>query len=200
MSQYVGAPTIHHWTAALHVLCYLKGSPSKGLYFTTKNNLQPFAYYDAGWASCVDTRCSITGLCIFLGSSLVSWRTKKHSTVSHSSAEAEYGSMASMTCEIQWLTYILRDLNMKLTQPIPLKCDNNATLHISVNPVFHECTKHVEIDCHVVREKFQRGLIQPQYVSTQLQLADVFTKSLAKPQIQNLVSKLGLSDAHQTPT
>lgn len=108
--------------------------------------------------------------------------------------------MASIVCEIQWLTYLLRDLHVDFKQPIDLWCDNKAALHITVNPVFPERTKHVEIDCHVVREKYQAGLITPCYGPSHSQLADIFTKSLAKPQFHFLLSKLGLSDVHQPPT
>lgn len=162
-------------------------------------DLQSLAYCDAGWASCLDTRRSITAFCIFMGNSLVSWRTKKQSTVSRSSTEAEYRSMGSTTGEIQWVTYLLRDLDIEYTQPICIKCDNNAALHITANPIFHERTKHLEIDCHLVREEFQKGLILPQYILSKSQVANVFMKSLAKPQFMHLISKLGLDDAHQSP-
>lgn len=108
--------------------------------------------------------------------------------------------MASTVYEIQWLTYLLRDLRVNYKQPIDLWCDNKAALHIAANPVFHERTKHIEIDCHVFCERYQRGMVMPRYVSTHHQIADVFTKSLAKPQFQYLLSKLGLADAHQSPT
>lgn len=180
LSQFVGSPCQQQWDAAIHVLRYLKGCPSKGPYLPANNSLQPVVYCDAGWVACPDTRRSLTEFCISLGPTLVSWRTKKQSTVSRSSAEAEYRSMASAACEVQWLSYLLLDLHVRYKQPIDLWCDNKAALHITANPFFHERTKHIEIDCHVVRERYQRGLILLRYVSTHLQLADIFTKSLAK--------------------
>lgn len=92
------------------MLRYLKGSPSKGLYIPSNNALQPVVFCDAGWDSCPETRRSLTGFCIMLGPTLVSWRTKKQSTVARSSAEAKYKSKASTVCEAQWLTYLLHDL------------------------------------------------------------------------------------------
>lgn len=136
LSQYMGAPNKQHWEASLHVLRYLKGCPSKGLYFPISNYLQPQAYCDAGWASCLDTRRSLTGYCVFLGSALVSWKTKKQNMVSSSSAEAEYMSMGSTVREIKWLTYLLRDFRVSYRSPIELRCDNKAALHITANPVF----------------------------------------------------------------
>lgn len=130
----------------------------------------------------------------------MSWRTKKQHTVARSSAEAEYRSIGSIVCEIHWLTFLLDDLRVAYSKPIDLWCDNMAALHIAANPVFHERTKHLEIYCHIVRQKYQRGMILPRYVASSSQLADVFTKALAKPQSQQLLTKLGLYDASQPPT
>ncbi|KAK4395822.1 hypothetical protein Sango_1736500 [Sesamum angolense] len=71
-----------HRDAALHVLRYLKGSSSLGLFFLAHNALALLEYSDASWASCLDSRWSIIGFCVFLGSSLISWKTKKQATVS----------------------------------------------------------------------------------------------------------------------
>lgn len=146
----------------------------------------------------MDTRRSITGYCVALASALVSWRTNKQSIVSRSSVESEYRSMASIVGEIQWLTYLLRDLHVDFRQPIDLWCDNKAALHIAANLVFHERTKHLEIDCHIVREKSREGMVLPHYIPLQSQLANSFTKSLGRPQFQELSFKLGLQDAHQS--
>lgn len=89
--------------------------------------------------------------------------------------------MASAVSETQWLTYLLNDFHVSYHQPIDLWYDNKAALHIAANPVFHERTKHLEIDCHVVREKYQQGSVLPPYVASHSQIADVVTKSLAKP-------------------
>ncbi|KAK4401408.1 Retrovirus-related Pol polyprotein from transposon RE2 [Sesamum angolense] len=159
LSQFLQAPRTSHWDAALHVLRYLKGTPSTGLFFSSSSSSQLTAYSDASWASCLDSRRSITGYCIFLGTSLVSWKTKKQATVSRSSAEAEYRSMASTVCELLWITYLLRDFGVSVSLPIHFWCDNQAALHITANPVFHERTKHLDIDCHLVRDQFKLGFI-----------------------------------------
>ncbi|XP_020547014.1 uncharacterized protein LOC110011349 [Sesamum indicum] len=77
LSQYLNQPCDSHWKVALHVVRYLKGSPSKGLYFRGSNSLALRVFCDADWTSCPESRRSLTGYCIFLGDELVSWKTKK---------------------------------------------------------------------------------------------------------------------------
>ncbi|KAL0456529.1 UNVERIFIED_CONTAM: Retrovirus-related Pol polyprotein from transposon RE2 [Sesamum latifolium] len=140
LSQFLQRPRSSHWVVALHVLRYLKGSSSLGLFFPSHNTLQPSVFTDASWASRPDSRRSITGFCIFLGSSLVSWKSKKEATVSRSSTEAEYRSMGAMVCELLWLSYLLCDLHVPFHTPVSFWCDNKAAIHITTNPVFHEHT------------------------------------------------------------
>ncbi|KAL0434256.1 UNVERIFIED_CONTAM: Retrovirus-related Pol polyprotein from transposon TNT 1-94 [Sesamum latifolium] len=91
----------------------------------------------------------------------------------------EYCGMATTVCELLWITYILKDFQVPLTIPIPFWCDNQAALHITANPVFHERTKHLDIDCHIVRDKYKEGFISPGHIAGHLQPADAFTKILS---------------------
>ncbi|GJU69925.1 probable carboxylesterase 2 [Tanacetum coccineum] len=118
------------------------------------------------------------GHCIFLGHSLVSWKTKKQPTVSRSSTEAEYESMAVTTYELVWLTYLLQDLHIQVQVPITLFCDNKAAQPIAANPCYHERTKHLDIDSHFTRDKVQEDFLQIAYIPTNLRLADIITKAL----------------------
>lgn len=130
------------------------------------------------------------GYLVKLGNSIISWKSKKQYTVSKSSAEAEYKSMAAVVSEIIWLVGVLKELNIVIDTLVKLYCDNKSTIQINVNPIFHERTKHIEIKCHFVREHIKSGLIHTEYLSTKEQLTDVLTKGLGVAQHHFLLNKL----------
>ncbi|KAJ0898957.1 putative RNA-directed DNA polymerase [Helianthus annuus] len=167
LSQFMHSPNEVHLSLALRLLRYLKQSPGKGLSFKKSVNLDLLGYADSDWAKCLSTRKFVTGFCIFLGECLVSWKSKKQSTVSRSTAEAEYRAMCSATCELMWLKNLLSELSVNCTLPMSLKCDSQSAMSIAVNPVFHERTKHFELDLHFLREKVANGIVNPTKVDSE---------------------------------
>ncbi|XP_057990645.1 uncharacterized mitochondrial protein AtMg00810-like [Hevea brasiliensis] len=165
-AQFMQQPKKAHWEAAVRVVHYLKGNPGQGILL--------HANCDSDWASCPLTRRSLTSYFVLLGESPISWKTKKQQTVSRSSAETEYRSMSTTTCE--------------------LKCQ--AALHIAANPVYHERTKHIKVDCHFIRNEILNGNIRTDYVRSSMQPADIFTKALGKDQFDFLLRKLGIRYIH----
>ncbi|EOY27027.1 Cysteine-rich RLK (RECEPTOR-like protein kinase) 8, putative [Theobroma cacao] len=142
------------------------------------------------------SRKSITGYCVFIGDTLVSWKSKKQAVVARSSAEAEYRSMASTCCELMWLKHLLADFKIDHDDPIDLYSDSQSAIHISKNPVFHEQTEHIEMDCHFIREKVLASTIKPLHISTDLQVVDIFTKALLPKQFYKLLGKMSVHDIH----
>lgn len=114
--------------------------------------------------------------------------------MARSSSEAEYRGLATTSCELQWLTFLLRDLHVQCSKPSVLYCDNKSALHIAANQVFHERTKHLDIDCHVVREHVSNGLFKLLPIPSADQLVDLFTKGLLPRLFFRFLSKLGLFD------
>ncbi|XP_019151774.1 PREDICTED: uncharacterized protein LOC109148479 [Ipomoea nil] len=166
-----------------------------GLLYKDHGNLEIIGYTDADWAGAWD-RKSTSGCCIFLGGNLISWKSKKQNIIARSSAEAEYRSMAVGTCELLWLKNLLTELQIFTKESMKLICDNQAALHIASNPVFHQRTKHIEIDCHFVRDKVNSGDITTSFIGSNNQLADIFTKALRSHRIEYICNKLGAYDIH----
>lgn len=111
---------------------------------------------------------------------MISWKSKKQNTVSKSSAEAEYRSMEKAIAQIIWLIGLYEELGMQLKLPVKLYCNSKAALQITANPIYHERTKHIEIECHFIKEKIQGGLICTKHEATNLHVADILAKGLGK--------------------
>ena len=144
------APCHPHYVAIYRILHYLKGAPSRGLLYKPCASLFVTDFSDADWAGCHSDRRSTSGYCTFVGGNLVTWRSKKQNVVPRSSAEAEYCVMAHTASEMLWVRSLLRDLGIDVSTPMQMFCNNQATIFIANNPVFHERTKHIEVDCHFI--------------------------------------------------
>ena len=192
VSQFMSAPRTTHYAAVLRILRYIKGTIFHGLHYSADSPLILRAYSDADWGGDPTDRRSITGFCIFLGDSLISWRSKKQQLVSRSSTEAEYRALADTTSEILWIRWLLGDLGFPQTSPSDLYCDNRSAIQIAHNDVFHERTKHIEIDCHITRQQIVAGTLHLIPISTLDQPADLLTKAHHPGRFRTLVSKLKL--------
>ncbi|XP_023761711.1 uncharacterized mitochondrial protein AtMg00810-like [Lactuca sativa] len=125
LSQGMSSPRQSHFQAAQHLLRFLKQSPGQGLFLSSKSSLILKAFSYSDWAGCLDTRRSVTGFCIFLGEALISWKSKKQTTISLSSTEAEYRALGSTTAKVIWLRNLLRDFGIQSSNPTLIFCDNN---------------------------------------------------------------------------
>ena len=172
------APRTSHMALVKRVLRYVRGTLEFGLQLHASSSKALIAYSDADWAGCPDSRRSTSGYCVYYGDSLISWSSKRQTTVSRSSAEAEYRAVAHAVAECCWVRQLLKELHRPLGTATVVYCDNVSAIYMSSNPVQHKRTKHIEIDIHFVREKVTLGDVRVLHVPSSLQFADVMTKGL----------------------
>jgi len=196
VSRYMHDPRSGHLDVVYRILRYLKSSPGKGLMFKSHGHLNIEGYCDADWASCLDDRRSTSGYCVFVGGNLVSWRSKKQSVVSRSTAEAEYRAMSLVVSEMLWVKNLLSELNVLRKGPLRVWCDNISSINIANNPIQHDRTKHVEIDRFFIKEKLDDGTIELRYVNSGGQIADSLTKGLGGKDCNAACDKMGMIDIY----
>ena len=120
VSQYMSSPTVDHWAAIKQILCYLKGAPGRGILYINHGHDRFECFTDADWAGSMEDKRPTSSYCVFVGGNLVSWKSKKQSVVSRSSAVSEYRAMAQSACEIMWLHQLLAEVGMKTSVPAKL--------------------------------------------------------------------------------
>ncbi|KAF3619684.1 hypothetical protein FXO38_32774 [Capsicum annuum] len=183
LSQFVSNPYHIHHTTLLRVIRYVRGSMNQGVLFRSDSPINLKGYTNVDWVGCPDSRHSVTGWCMFLGTSLVSWKCKKQSRTSKSATESEYRAMSAASSEIIWLRRLLSELGVAIISPTVLHADNTSAIKITINPVQHENTKHIEVDCHYIRELVADRLITLQHIFSHDQLVDLFTKAMTRARL-----------------
>ncbi|OMO61326.1 Integrase, catalytic core [Corchorus capsularis] len=166
VSQYMHDPREDHWSAVKRILWYLVGTSNHGLNITKHSDLTLHAYSDLDWGGFLDDRKSTTGVVVFYGSNLISWNSKKQRTVSRSSTEVEYRALASATTEVYWLQSLLLEIRFPLASKLVLWCDNLSATYLTVTPIFHSRSRHLEIDFHYVRDKVLKKEITVCYLAS----------------------------------
>ncbi|URE13018.1 Retrotransposon protein [Musa troglodytarum] len=141
-----------------------------------KARLVAKGYSPSDWAGDLDDRKSTSGNIFSLGSSVISWSSKKQATTALSTSEAEYVATTSAACQAIWLRRLLKDLHQEQMEATELFCDNKATIAMTKNPTFHGRTKHIEIRYHFIRDLVASGAIAIKYCGTDEQVTDILTK------------------------
>ena len=149
-------------------------------------------FKDSYWAGSASNQKSTSGCCFRLGSTVVSWFSRKQKSVALSSAKVEYMAASHASCEALWLRKLMVDLFDQELRPIVIHCDNQSCIRLSENPVFHDRSKHIEIRYHFIRDYVKRGAVELQYISTDEQVADILMKSLGRGKHIHFRDKLGV--------
>ncbi|KAK2403016.1 hypothetical protein QL285_052490 [Trifolium repens] len=177
-ARFQSDPREPHLTAVKRIFRYLKGTTNLGLLYKKSLDSKLVGFCDADYAGDKIERKSTSGNCQFIGENLISWASKRQTTIALSTAEAEYISAAKCCTQLLWMKYQLEDYNITESS-IPLYCDNTAAIHLSKNPILHSRARHIEIKHHFIRDHVQKGTIDIQFIDTDHQWADIFTKPLA---------------------
>lgn len=186
LGQFLSAPKKPHLDAAHRVLHYVKGTLGHGIFFPSSSSLRLKGFLDSASGAFLDTRCSVTAYCVFLGDSLISWKSKKQPTICWIRIPSHGQTFA--------LSLLGCNPSYRIAHPKPafVYCDNKAALHIATKLVFHGCIKQMESDCHLIREKLHQSFIQLFLVDSQHELADILTKLLGFDQM----GKMGILNTY----
>jgi hypothetical protein len=176
------------------ILRYLVSMPCFGIWYLKGSTFDLIGYSDSDYAGCKVDRKSTSGTCQFLGRSLVSWSSKKQTSVALSIAEAEHVVAGQCCVQLLWIKQTLRDFGYNLSK-VSLLCDNESAIRMADNPVEHSHTKHIDIRHHFLRDHQQKGDIEVYHISTENQLADIFTKLLDEKTFCRLRSELNVLDS-----
>ena len=194
-AQYSQSPTEDHWTAIKHVLRYVKGTLDYKLSFTKPEvDLELTGFWDADWAGSSEDRKSTSGHCFFLSKSgaAISWKSRRKPTVALSSCEAEYIAISSAVQEAKFLTQLMNEITRtKVIQNVKINCDNQGAIALAKDLIRKERSKHIDIKYHFINSEIQRGTISLNYIPTNDNIADVFTKSITRNKLQMLTKLLG---------
>jgi hypothetical protein len=193
-ARYQSDPRECHLVAFKRILRYLVATPCFGIWYPKGSTFDFIGHADFDYAGCKVDRKSTSGICQFLGRSLVSWSSKKQTFVALSIAEAEYVAAGQCCAQLLWMRQTLRDFGYNLSK-VPLLCDNESAIRLADNPVEYSRTKHIDIRHHFLRDHQQKGHIDIYHISTENQLADIFTKPLDEKTFCRLCSELNVLDS-----
>ncbi|CAL9233575.1 unnamed protein product [Arabidopsis halleri] len=177
VSRYMSSPNKEHWKAVNLVLRYLRGSLNCHLTFNKSDNFDIKGYCDSDHAADLDRRRSITGYLFQVGGNTVSWRSGLQHIVAISTTEAEYMALAEATKEALWLKRITCELGFP-QKSVEIFCDSQSAICLAKNNVFHERTKHIHIRFHFIRDVIAEGDLVVTKIDTQINPADILTKSV----------------------
>ena len=194
VAKYCAKPTKQHWIAVKRIMRYLKGTLNYGLCYAASDNTQCVGFSDADFAGDIDDRKSTTGYMFQMSGAAISWRSKKQTCVSLSTAEAEYIALASAGQEAVWIRQLLSDMKSVPTGPTVMFEDNQSAISMVKNPQYHGRTKHVDIKFHFIQDLSKTETIMLKYCCSGDMIADMLTKGLPREQFEKLRELSGVRE------
>ncbi|GJT06701.1 putative ribonuclease H-like domain-containing protein [Tanacetum coccineum] len=192
-SRFQVTPKTSHLNAVKRIFKYLKGKPNLGLWYPRESPFDLEAFSDSDYGGSNLDRKSTTGGCQFLGQRLISWQCKKQTIVATSTTEAEYVAAANCCGQVLWVQNQLLDYGFNFMNT-KIHIDNESTICIVKNPVYHSKTKHIEIRHHFIRDCYEKKLISVEKIHTDLNVADLLTKPFDGPRFNYLVVSIGFAE------
>ncbi|GKD09271.1 hypothetical protein Tco_1188956 [Tanacetum coccineum] len=186
-------PKVSHLHAMKRIFRYLKGQPKLGLWYPKDTPFDLESYTDSDYAGASLDRKSTTWGCQFLGSRLISWQCKMQAIVATSTTKAEYVAAASCYGQVIWIQNQMLDCGYNFMNT-KIFIDNESTICIVKNPVFHSKTKHIEIRHHFIRDSNKKKLIQMIKIHTNKNVADLLTKAFNVGRFQYLIISIGMQN------
>jgi hypothetical protein len=190
-TRYQFDPKESHLTAVKRIIRDVTSTVNLGIWYPHETSVQLVGYSDADWAGNLDDRKSISGGYFYIGNCLVSWFSKKQSSISLSTAEAEYIAAGNACTQLVWMKRMLSEYEIKQDSML-LYCDNFSIINISKNPIQRSRTKHIDIRFHYILELIEEKGISLEYIPTENQRADIFTKPLDKCRFNKIKFDLGM--------
>ena len=195
VSRFMENTQDEHWVAVKRIFRYLQGTKSHGICYQPSDKIDFRGYLDADWAGDLADRKSTSGYVFMLLGAPVSWGSKKQSSVSLSTSEAEYIALSLAIQEGKWIHRLLCEIMTAVNKEGPelmIQEDNQSCIKMTKNPVNHGRAKHIDIKYHHIRDEVKRGEVKLKYCETTIMLADIMTKGLSGPRHKNLTAALGI--------
>ena len=191
-SGFQAAPKESHLIAVKQIIPYINGMSDYGIWYSRDSNECLAGYSDADWGRCIDDKKSTSSGCFYLGNNLVSWMSKRQNLVSLSMVEAEYIVATSCCAQLFWMKKLLHDYGIS-QDTMCVFYDNTSAINLSKNPVQHSKSKHIEIRYHLIWDLVEEKTMYLEFITTDNQKVDIFTKPLDDLKFETLRKTIGVS-------
>ena len=192
LMRYATDPRPIHWNLVLHLFRYLKATTNLGITYRKGGIVKPVGYSDSSYADDALTRKSSAGYVFLSAGGAVGWKAKTQQRVSTSTGEAEYVGVYEGGRQAKWMTSWYFELDQYFDLPVTVHCDNEAALALAKNASGHSRVKHVEVKTHWIRDAVEHGEVHIEPISSEDNIADIFTKPLSQPKLERFIKMMGM--------